>query len=177
MAVRIEYLLVFMLAILLLSILGINPKSQAAKSSKGDKEIEFQNFSLYDIKKDEPSQIMSAEKMVKYENYLDMDEIDLRDESGYRILATKAIYEEDLVYMDNGVNILRDDGLKFSTKSLNYNVETKDIKTLKPFILEFNSSIIQGENLALNVNSKKISADNIEAQIVFVSATENSNPK
>ena len=167
MAIRIEYLLFAMIVLLLVSILGIHPKSQAAKSSKGDKEVEFQNFSLYDIKKNEPSQVVSASKMVKYENYLDMDEIDLKDESGYRILSNNAIYKEDFVYMNKGVNILRDDGLKFSTKSLNYNLETKEIKTLKPFILEFNSSIIQGNNLALNMNNKIISADNIEAKIVF----------
>jgi hypothetical protein len=175
MGVRIEYLLIFMLVILLLSIIGINPTSKVAKSSKGDKEIEFQNFSLYDIKKDEPSQIMSASKMVKYENYLDMDEIDLRDESGYRLLSQKAIYQEEFIYMDKGVNVLRDDGLKFSTKSLSYNVKTKDIETLKPFILEFNSSIIQGQNLVLNMNNNTISADNIEAKIVFISANKNTN--
>ena len=168
MAIRIEYLLILTLGLLLLSIVNINPTSQAAKTSKGDKEIEFQNFSLFDIKKDEPLQTMSASKMVKYQNYLDMDNIDLKDEKGYRILSQKAIYEEEYIYMDKGVNILRNDGSKFSTKSLNYNVETKDIKTLKPFILEFNSSIIQGENLALNMNNKEISADNIEAKIVFI---------
>ena len=168
MAVRIEYLLVFMLFILLLSIMGIKPTSEVAKSSKGDKEIEFQNFSLYDIKKDGPSEVMSASKMVKYENYLDMDEIDLKDEGGYRLLSKKAIYEEEYIYMDRGVSILRDDGLRFSTKSLNYDTETKDIKTLKPFILEFNSSIIQGENLGLNMDNKQITADNIEAKIVFI---------
>ena len=177
MAMRIEYLLVFMLVILLLSILGINPTSKVAKSAKGDKEIEFQKFSLYDIKKDESSQVMSALKMVKYENYLDMDEIDLQDESGYRLLSKKAIYEDEFVYMDKGVNVIRNNGLRFSTKSLNYNVDTKDIKTIKPFILEFNSSIIQGQNLVLNMKSNEISADNIEAKIVFVSAHKNTNPK
>ncbi len=169
MVLRIEYLLVVVLGLLLLSILGINPSSQEAKSSKGDKEIEFQNFSLYDIKKDEPLQTISASKMVKYQNYLAMENIDLKDENGYRLLSQKAIYEEEYIYMDKGVNILRDDGLKFSTKSLNYNVDTKDIRTVKPFVLEFNSSIIQGQNLVLNMNSKKITADNIEAKIVFVS--------
>jgi hypothetical protein len=118
---------------------------------------------------------MSASKMVKYENYLDMDEIDLRDESGYRLLSQKAIYQEEFIYMDKGVNVLRDDGLKFSTKSLSYNVKTKDIETLKPFILEFNSSIIQGQNLVLNMNNNTISADNIEAKIVFISANKNTN--
>ena len=172
MAIRIEYLLILVFVILLLSILGINPSSTEAKSSKGDKEIEFQNFSLYDIRENEPAQEMFALKTVKYQNYLEMDEIDLKDEKGYRLLSKKAIYEEEYVYMDQGVNVLRDDGLKFSTKSLNYNVETKEIKTVKPFMLEFNSSIIQGENLALNMNNKKLSADNIEAKIVFVSKKE-----
>jgi len=177
MGLRIEYLLLLVLLVLGASIVWINPKSQAAHSSKGDKEIAFQNFSLYEIKKDKPSTIVSASKMVKYENYLDMDEIDLQDESGYRILSQKAIYEQEFVYMDKGVNILRNDGLKFSTKSLNYNIETKEIKTVKPFILEFNASIIQGENLALNMNNKIITADNIEAKIVFVSAGENISSK
>lgn len=175
MAIRIEYLLILTLGLLLLSIVNINPTSQAAKTSKGDKEIEFQNFSLFDIKENEPLQTMSASKMIKYQNYLAMDEIDLKDEKGYRILSQKAIYEEEYIYMDKGVNIFSDDGSKFSTKSLNYNVETKDIKTLKPFILEFNSSIIQGDNLALNMNDKKITADNIEAKIFFISKDEATN--
>jgi len=157
--------------ILAATLLWINPKSQLATSVKGDKEIAFQNFSLYKIQKDKPSSIVSASKMVKYEKYIEMDEIDLEDENGYRILSNKAIYENEFVHMNKGVNILRNDGLKFSTKSLNYNMETKDITTVKPFILEFNASIIQGENLALNMNNKIITADNIEAKIVIESTT------
>lgn len=168
MAVRIEYLLVLMLALLLVSILGINPSSKLEKSVKGEKEIEFKNFFLFDIKRDEPAQIMFASKTVRYQNYLEVDDIDLRDELGYRLVATKAIYADEYVYMDKGINILRDDGLKFSTKSLNYNVKTKEIKTGKPFLMEFNSSIIQGQNLILNMNTKRLSADNIEAKIVFL---------
>ena len=106
--------------------------------------------------------------MVKHQNYLDMDEIDLKDENGYRLLSKKAIYEEDYVYMDQGVNVIRDDGLKFTTKSLNYNVETKDVKTVHPFRLEFNSSIILGDNLELNTETKKVTADHIEASIYFI---------
>ncbi len=172
MAIRIEYLLLLMLLILLLSILGITPISQAGSSPKGDKEIAFYNFWLYDIKENDPSQEISALRMVKYQNYLEMDEIALKDEMGYRLLAKKAIYEDEDVYMDKGVKILRNDGLKFATKSLKYNIDTKDIKTIKPFILEFNSSIIQGENLFLNFNNKKVMADNIEAKIVFVETPE-----
>jgi LPS export ABC transporter protein LptC len=167
MVLRIEYLLLLVLLILAATLLWINPKSQLATSVKGDKEIAFQNFSFYDIKEAEPLDSISASKMVKYENYIALENIDLQDESGYQILSNKAIYENEFVQMDKGVTILRNDGLKFLTKSLSYNTKTKDIKTAKPFILEFNASIIQGENLALNMDSKIITADNIEAKIVF----------
>jgi len=171
MVLRIEYLLLLVLLILGATLLWINPKSQLATSVKGDKEIAFQNFSFYDIKESKPSDSVSASKMVKYENYVALDNIDLQDESGYRILSNKAIYENELVQMDKGVTILRSDGLKFSTNSLNYNLKTKDIRSVKAFMLEFNASIIQGENLALNMNSKIITADNIEAKIVLETTT------
>jgi len=167
MGLRIEYLLLLVLLILGATLFGINPKSQLAISVKGDKEIAFQNFSFFNIKETDPSACVSASKMVKYEKYIALDNIDLQDESGYRILSQKAIYENELVQMEQGVTLLRNDGLKFLTKSLNYNLKTKDIKTAKPFILEFNASTIHGENLALKMNSKIITADNIEAKIVL----------
>jgi len=172
MGLRIEYLLLLVLLILGATLLWIHPKSQVATSVKGDKEIAFQNFSFSDIKETEPSNRVSASKMVKYEKYIALDNIDLQDESG-RILSQKAIYENDFVQMEQGVTLLRNDGLKFLTNSLNYNLKTKDIKSAKPFILEFNASTIQGENLALNMNNKIITADNIEAKIVL----ETTNPK
>ncbi|CAA6804530.1 MAG: Unknown protein [uncultured Sulfurovum sp.] len=172
MGIRIEYLLILVVGLLIFSILNINPTSLAAKSAKGNKEVEFQNIALYDIKQDEPAQIMFASDMVKYENHLDMNNIDLKDENGYQILSKRAIYNDNYIYMDTGVKVFNNDGLKFSTRSLNYNIETKDIKTVQPFMLEFNSSIIQGENLLLNLEDKKLSADNIEAKIVFVSKKE-----
>jgi len=165
MGLRIEYLLLLVVLILGASILWINPKSQPATTVKGDKEIVLENFSFYDIKESEPSEHIRASKMVKYEHYIALDEIDLQDENGYRILSKKAIYANALVQMDKGVTLLRSDGVKFVTKSLDYNLETKDMKTAKPFVLEFNSSIIQGENLALNMKNKIITADNIEAKI------------
>lgn len=168
MAIRIEYLLVILIGVLLISIMGINPISKEAISSKGEKELAFENFFLSDIKQNAAAQEMFSKEMVKYQNYLEMSEIDLKDEKGYRLLSNKAIYEGDYVYMDKGVNVLHEDGLKLTTKSLNYNLETKEIKTIKPFLLEFNRSTVHGENLALNIENKSISADKIQAFIYFV---------
>lgn len=169
MAIRIEYLLVTLLLILIVSIIGINPSSHEAKSSNGQKELEFDNFSLYNIKTDESTQEMFAVKMTKYKNHLEMEDVDLRDEEGYELLSHQAVYEASNIYMDSGVKILSEDGFEFKTPTLTYNVETKDIHSSELFVMEYNQSTIQGDNLALNMNHKHISADNIQAKIYFVS--------
>ncbi len=167
MAIRIEYLLLLVLGILLLSTLGIKPASHEATSSKGDKEIAFENFHLSNIKENESTQEMSAQKTVKYQNYLEMQKLEIEGESTYHLLATRAKYQEQNIYMEQGIQILRDDGLKFVTKEIHYNIDTKDIKGKSPFVLEFNSSKIKGENLQLNMQNKVIRADKVEAHIVL----------
>lgn len=154
--------------ILMGSILGINPSSQEAKSSNAQRELEFENFSLYNIQTDKATQEIFAVNMTKYKNYIEMRDVDLKDEKGYELFSNDAIYDEDMIYMDNGVNVLSQDGFTFITPSLNYHIEDKHIKTDKPFTLEYNQSIVYGQNLALDMNSKYISADKIEAKIHFV---------
>jgi LPS export ABC transporter protein LptC len=168
MAVRIEYLLLTLLVILLVSVVGINPSSHEAKSSNGQKELEFENFALYNIKTDEATQEMFAVKMTKYKNHLEMNDVDLRDEKGYELLSHQAVYESSNIYMDSGVKILSQDGFEFKTPTLTYNVETKDIQTDASFVMEYNQSTIKGQNLALSMNNKHISADKIEAKIYFI---------
>jgi len=169
MAVRIEYLLLTAIAFLLLSILGLNPSSYEAKSSKANKEIEFQNFSLSDIKTDNSGQKISASKTIKYRSYLELEDINMTGENRYTLLSKKAIYKDDIVYMHKGVKILREDNLSFSTENLTFNVKNKELQTKKPFILKFNKSRIEGDNLELFLDNKKILADNIDASIWFVS--------
>jgi len=175
MAVRIEYLLFVSVALLLLSILGLNPTSYEAISSTAKKEIEFHNFSLLDIKSNDIGQKLSALKTVKYKDYLELDSIHLSGINGYSIFAKKAIYKDDFIYMHKDVKLLREDNLTFLTENLSYDIKNKKVENSKPFILKFNKSIIKGNNLEVFINSKKIIANNINASIWFVSKKDESS--
>lgn len=140
MAIRIEYLLFMIILLLIASIVTINPQSQNAIVATGKRDVEFKNFSLFEIQ---------AQK------------------DGYEISSMEAIYEDEVIYMHQGVNIVRDDGLRFLTQSLNYNPTTKALKSSDGFVLEFNGTKIQGENLALNMSDKTIFADKIHAEITL----------
>jgi LPS export ABC transporter protein LptC len=154
------------------SILGINPSSQEAKSSNAQKELEFRNFSLYNIQREKATQEIFALNMTKYKGHIEMSKIVLKDEKGYQLFSNNAIYDEDMIYLESGVKILSQDGFEFRTDTLNYDVEEKNMQTLNPFILEYNQSTMYGENMTLSMNNKYITADNIEAKIYFVSPKE-----
>jgi hypothetical protein len=172
MVIRIEYILLLVVAILALSIVGINPTSQSAIKSKGDREILFQNFSLSEFKEDSLGKRILAKEAIKYQTHLDLKNINLNDELGNNVLANKVTYKESSVYMDKNVSLSTKEGLLFSTENIYYKLKEKLVKSTTPFRLDFNGSRIEGENLEYSMMSRDISADNIHASILFVSNLE-----
>jgi len=168
MVLRIEYLLFLGLGILVLTILGIHPTSKSAIQSTGEKEILFQNFSLIEFKENEVGEQLFAAETIKYKTHLDFKDIDLSDENGDNIKAKQGLYIDDRLYMKEKIRLTRQDGLTFTTENLNYNLKTKELQTLEPFVLELNESRIKGTNLRFYIKTKEIRADNIEATIHLV---------
>lgn len=167
MVLRIEYILISVLAILILSIMGINPTSKAAIKSKGDKEILFENFSLFEIKEDEIGRKIFSSQTTKYTTHLDLKNINLTDESGDNILAGEAVYKNNSVFLERNITLTTKNGLKFFTEDLNYKLKEKLLRSTTAFTLDFNGSKIKGKNLEYSMKSKEVSADNIHAKIIL----------
>ena len=166
MVLKIEYILIIITGILLLSIIGINPSSKPAINSKGDKEVVFKDFFLFELKVASEGKKVFAHKAIKHTNYLDLREVNLSDENGHNILSKRAVYEDNAVFMKDDIKFTRNDGLTFITKDLSYDFEKEEIETFAPFLLDFNGSTIEGDNLEYNMKNREISADGIEASIL-----------
>ena len=167
MAIRIEYILIIVFTILIISIFGMNPTSKKAIHAKGQKEIEFNNFTLYNIKQDNTGRILDAKRAIKYKEYMDFYDVNLTDELGHILLSNKAVYRNDTVYMRNNVKVSRDDGIRMFTDNLDYNISAQIVTTKDSFLLEFNKSVVRGKKLELKVQKKTISAYNVDASIWF----------
>ena len=167
MVLKIESLLIIIAFIFILSIIGINPSSKPAINSKGNKEVVFKNFSLFELKTDNSGRKVFAMEATKYQNYLDLKNITISDAKGHTILAKRAIYEDDNIFMKDEVLFTREDGLTFTTENLSYELEEKILETNHPFLLDFNGSIIRGVNLKYNLQNREIQIDEVEASIVL----------
>jgi len=135
--------------------------------SHDDKEILFEEFSLVEVKEKSLGQKLFAKEGIKYKTHLDFKEINLTDEQGNNIQASKGSYRDDTIAMENNISFKRYDGLTFVSEKLNYDFKSKLIESDRSFALDLNGSHIGGRNLTLHMNDKNISADRIEARIFF----------
>ena len=166
MVLKIEYVLILLIVLLIASIFGINPDSKPAITSKKTKEISFKDFSLFEVKINTQGRQVLAYEATKYTNYLDLKEINISDENGHNILAKRAIYEDNTIFMKDDIHLSRKDGLVFSAINLSYDVDTEKVESSDSFSLKFNGINIEGVNLKYSLKGKEISADEIDASIV-----------
>lgn len=145
----------------------MNPTSKEAIHANGQKEVEFNTFTLYNIKQDNTGRILDAKRAIKYKEYMNFYDVNLTDELGHILLSDKAVYNNDTVYMSNNVKVSKDDAIRMFTESLNYTIPTQVITTQEPFLLEFNKSVVRGRKLELQLQKESISAYNVEASIWF----------
>ena len=145
----------------------MNPTSKKAIHAKGQKEVEFNTFTLYNIKQDNTGRILDAKKAIKYKEYVDFYDVNLTDELGHILLSDKAVYNNDTVYMSSNVKLSKNDGIRMFTESLNYDILAQIVTTQEPFLLEFNKSVVRGRKLELQLQREFVSAYNVEASIWF----------
>jgi LPS export ABC transporter protein LptC len=167
MALRIEYFLFLALALLILSIMGINPISQEASVPMDDKELRFEDFVLAHIREDTIGEKISATQATKYKDHLEMFNLKLYDALGSNITAKRGIYKDDTIYMTQDVFYRNEKGFYFLTQNLKYDVRNKSIKTMTPFALDYNKSKLYGKQLQYNARNQEILADKIKARIYF----------
>ena len=167
MAVRIEYILIMVFALLIAAVFGFTPTSRAAISGKAEKEVQFENFQLFNLKENDSNQKIYASKATKYNKYIKFTNVNVTDDLGHTIFSDTARYEDDVLHMKKNVKVSRDDGIDFLTESLNYDLTKKLITTSEPFVLEVNRTIIRGDKLVFEVENKIISAYNVDASIWF----------
>jgi len=166
MVLKIEYILILLIVLLIASIFGINPDSKSAINSKGTKELSFKDFSLFEVKVNMQGRHVLAHEATKYTKYLDLKEINITDENGHNILAKRAIYEDDTIFMKDDIQLSRNDGLTFTAINLSYDIQTEKVESSDTFNLKFSGNNIEGVNLKYSLKGKEISADEIEASIV-----------
>jgi LPS export ABC transporter protein LptC len=135
--------------------------------SNASTELIFENFSLIELNEEGVAQQLSGSFALKDKRYFALNDINVTYQKSHHLVAKQAHYQDKFIYFDDRVEIFREDGVHFETKGLSYALDRGSIQSPKAFSLEMNRSRITGEGLHYNLNSKRIWADHIHANIIF----------
>ncbi|SFV64811.1 hypothetical protein MNB_SV-12-130 [hydrothermal vent metagenome] len=167
MVLRIEYILVVSLAILFGFIFMKQPNSVKAIESNSSKELYFKNLSLIDLNENGVENQLVASSVIKDGDSFGLEDVDITYKQTQRILAKKAIYRDDFVYLEDNISLKRDDGFSFIADDLKYSMKKKVATTNSHFRLDTNGSRISGKKLYYNLDREEVSADGIDATIRY----------
>ena len=167
MVLRVEYILLISLGILSFFIFIEKPNSIKSIESNSSKEALFRDFSLVEINKNGIKNELIASEAIKYKDSFEASYINITHEKIYHVLAKKAIYKKNLVYLEDNITLKKDNEMEFQTNSLKYNMKDKIAYTEDNFMMDINGSKIEGTHLKYDLDRGKISADSISASMVI----------
>ena len=167
MVLRVEYILILSIMVVGFFIFIEKPKSVKLVESNSTKEFFFKNFSLLEIDENGIKNQLRAEEATKDKNSFYLIDINITHNKIDNILSKKAIYIKDYIQLKDSVILKRGDEFQFSTDDLNYSIKDKIAHTDREFILQMNQNRIKGSNLYYNIETKEITAKNIEASINY----------
>lgn len=167
MVLRIEFILLIGVGLVFALLLVQDASDVDAVESNSSKELSFNNFSLIEITPKGVENRLSANEAMKYTSHFELHNINITYQNTQHVLATRATYHDDFIYLDDSVVVKRDDGLQFKTGSLEYAVKSKQLYGDQTFYIDMNESHIVGENLQYDFRDQNISANKIKATIYF----------
>jgi len=165
MVLRAEYILLISLAILFGFIITQKPNSVMAIEANSTKEVYFKNFSLIELTQTGVENQLISSEAIKYKKGFHFKDINITYRNSHYLLAKKALYRENFIYLEDNISLRRNDGLFFKSDNLEYSLKEKVLRSNSDFKLDINGSIVQGNNLYYNLDTKRLTAQNIMAFI------------
>lgn len=167
MVLRIEPALAIGVGLVFALLIFQNQESVEAIESNASKELTFKAFSLVEITPKGVENYMNASEAIKYQTHFEMHDINMTYQNIQHLTANRASYQDDVVYLNDSVQLIQDEGFRFETSKVAYLIKAKELYGEEPFQIDMNESRIVGTNLRYDVKDKNISADNIRAKIYF----------
>jgi len=158
--------------ILSLAIVGIISGSLTVKlnnTAKGNevftKELEFTNTTFTEVDTIKMQGTAYSTYGIRDNGVLTLDNFVYSTETIRSLVADKARYEGDVIYLDGNVMMAERDGHTYDTEHANYNQKTEIINITAPFVGLRGKNIYKGTTLWYNTRSKEAFAAMINAVV------------
>lgn len=141
-----------------------SPDYAPSNDIKDIPQIELTDFTLYEISSKGIDHILEGKEGKKFDDHYVITSAKFSDNTKnlfQTIRSDHADYRNDIIALNGHVHYLRDDGLEFHSAEGSYNSKTSLVQTIGSFVINKNTSSIDGTSLHYNTAQDTVSADRV----------------
>jgi len=165
MGLKLEFLLVFVIAMTSLFTMTMKLTQQNRENEVFTKELEFTNTTFTEVTTKKREGVAFGTHGVRSAGVLSVDNLRYHNDSIKLLLADKGIYKGSRIYLDGNVSVHQKKGYDYYTEHAMYDKKKEVLYITSPFVAYMNRNIINGKTLEYNMRTKEAFATAIEATI------------
>jgi len=155
MGVRLEIILSLAIVGIISGSLMVKLNKSSAENKIFTKELEFTNTTFTEVDTIKMQGTAYSTYGIRDNGILTLDNFVYYTETINSLVADKARYEGDIIYLDGDVMMEERDGHTYDTQHANYNQKTEIINITAPFVGVRDKNIYKGTTLWYNTRSKE----------------------
>jgi hypothetical protein len=165
MALKIEYVIIFFIALTLIFSLSFDTTRDAEVNNGIVKDLQFKDTIFREVDKNSTISSAFATEGTRIDNILKLKNIKFSNSDIKYLIANTSSYKDDIITLDGNVKMLATNGFYCETQSASYDKNQKILNLLKPFNAHMDKNKLLGDTLRYNLNEKTIFVENPQVTI------------
>lgn len=165
MGIKLEYIVIFIIVVLIAVTSTRNFSSISNKSLQENKELEFMDTTFIEVDTEKLQGKLYTPYGVRNNGVLTLTKINYYTDTIQSLLADQGIYKETILYLNGHVSLKETNGNIYKTEHAMYD-QKKEILTIpSPFVAYMDKNIFHGETLVYNTITKEANATKVNATV------------
>jgi len=166
MAVKIEWVLSIVIISILAFAYDFKVNNQALQQHmRVSKNLEFYDISFSKVDTDTLISVVDTAYGVLYGDVLNAYDIRYKDKHIDNLLAKKAVFIKDYLYLEDGISLSQKDGFSCIAQSAIYDKNLSVLRIPSLFEAKLNTNLFKGKELIYDIQDKILKASDIQASL------------
>lgn len=155
MGIKLEFVLIIAIIGIISGSLMLKLSNTTVQQQTFTKELEFTNTTFTEVDTETMKSRAYCTYGVRDKGVFILDNLEYSTDSIESLLANKARFQNDKLYLDGDVELQEKGGYRYETQHAIYHQKTEILNITAPFIGVQGQNIVQGNSLEYNTRKKK----------------------
>jgi len=168
MGLKIEFVLTFVIVMILVGSFTFKVNGSSTHIKSLTKEMEFTNTTFTEVDTQKLQGRAYGTHGVRDAGVLTIDNLFYQTDVIESLVANKATYIEDIIYLEGNVILDQNNGARYETEQAEYNKKSEILNITAPFVATRDDNIVHGDTLRYDTQKKEVYATIIDAIIYTI---------